>query len=63
MYIVFYVAKSLQARKNRRPLPRGLKFSGWVEGDIPHPVFKYSYVKYVILFSLGDPVPVPPIFM
>ena len=29
MYMVFYESKRQRGRKHRRPLPRGLKFSGW----------------------------------
>ena len=56
MYMFVYEAKRHRARKHRRPLPRGMKFSGWVKGNNLRPLFKYSDV---ILSSLEDTAPPP----
>ena len=55
LYIFFYESKRRRIRKHRKPLLRGLKFSGWSARDNLRrlPV----KISDVILSSLGDPVP------
>ena len=54
MYIFLYEAKRHRAWKHRRPLPKGLKFPGWIHCDNSFPRVKIKWC-YLLLFGRSTP--------